>query len=128
MQATIKSKVPLGLSGMGSYYLYRIAFSAEATLKDNYRSVAYAQDLNNALGILATFSFLSFFPDHVTKPVEELTAGIRRLATIRNACPCRPTLSSATSPRPSTPCPKGSRATKPVTVRPASIPAARSTS
>ena len=34
-----------------------------------------------ALGILATFSFIFSFPDYVTKPVEELTAGIRRLAT-----------------------------------------------
>lgn len=33
-----------------------------------------------ALGILATFSFIFSFPDYVTKPVEELTAGIRRLA------------------------------------------------
>jgi len=33
-----------------------------------------------AVGILATFSFIFSFPDYVTKPVEELTAGIRRLA------------------------------------------------
>lgn len=32
-----------------------------------------------ALGILATFSFIFSFPDYLTKPVEELTAGIRRL-------------------------------------------------
>ena len=32
------------------------------------------------IGILATFSFIFSFPDYVTKPVEELTAGIRRLA------------------------------------------------
>ena len=201
MQATIKSKITFGLgflfliilllSGMGAYYLYQLSRSAEATLKDNYRSVAYAQGLNDALGdlrdayliggpaaeptaarareafqrnlvaeqrnitepgegqladslaagfqqfllvaptatdsrasyqqlhhqasrvaalnlraieqqgqrtrqvatrtitvlglvaalgILATFSFIFSFPDYVTKPVEELTAGIRRLA------------------------------------------------
>ncbi|WP_210521850.1 HAMP domain-containing protein [Hymenobacter terricola] len=202
MQATIKSKITLGLgflfliilllSGVGAYYLYQLSRSAEATLKDNYRSVAYAQHLNDALsdlrdaylaggpadeptaararetfarnladeqrnitepgegqladsmaagfrqylqaaptaaagsratyqrlrhqvsrvaalnlraietqgqrtrqvasrtitvlglvaalGILATFSFIFSFPDYVTKPVEELTAGIRRLA------------------------------------------------
>ncbi|HEX8505379.1 MAG TPA: HAMP domain-containing protein [Hymenobacter sp.] len=33
-----------------------------------------------AVGLLATFSFIFTFPDYVTKPVEELTAGIRRLA------------------------------------------------
>ncbi|WP_375419417.1 HAMP domain-containing protein [uncultured Hymenobacter sp.] len=33
-----------------------------------------------AVGILATFSFIFSFPDYVIKPVEELTAGIRRLA------------------------------------------------
>ena len=201
MQATIKSKITLGLgflfliilllSGVGGYYLYQLSRSAQATLKDNYRSVAYAQHLNDALsdlrdaylaggptaeataararetfernltaeqrnitepgedqladsvaagfrqylplepttadsraiyqqlrhqisrvaglnlraieaqgqrtrqianrtitvlglvaalGILATFSFIFSFPDYVTKPVEELTAGIRRLA------------------------------------------------
>ena len=203
MQATIKSKITLGLgflfliilllSGVGGYYLSQLSRSAEATLKDNYRSVAYAQHLNDALvdlrdayltggpaaeataararetfernladeqhnitepgegpladsvavgfqqfllgapapvaansragyqqlrrqvsrvaalnlraieqqgqrtrqiatrtitalglvaalGILATFSFIFSFPDYVTKPVEELTAGIRHLA------------------------------------------------
>ena len=201
MQATIKSNITLGLgflfliilllSGVGGYYLYQLSRSAEATLKDNYRSVAYAQHLNDALsdlrdaylpgnpaaeataararatverslaaeqrnitepgegqladslatgfqqfllaapaaadsrvayqqlrrqisrvaalnlqaieeqgqhtrqvasrtitvlglvaalGILATFSFIFSFPDYVTKPVEELTTGIRRLA------------------------------------------------
>ena len=62
MQATIKSKITLGLgflfliilllSGVGAYYLYQLSNSAEATLKDNYRSVAYAQRLNDALGDL----------------------------------------------------------------------------
>lgn len=33
-----------------------------------------------AVGILATFSFIFSFPDYVNKPVDELTAGIRRLA------------------------------------------------
>ena len=203
MQATIKSKITLGLgflfliilllSGVGAYYLYQLSGSAEATLKNNYRSVAYAQHLSDALsdlrdayltsgpaaentaararqtfernladeqrnitepgegqladslatgfqqfllvapapaaagsraayqqlrlqvsrvaalnlraieeqsqrtrqiatrtitalgmvaalGILATFSFIFSFPDYVTKPVEELTTGIRRLA------------------------------------------------
>ncbi|AMJ67768.1 HAMP domain-containing protein [Hymenobacter sp. PAMC 26628] len=201
MQATIKSKLTLGLgflfliilllSGVGTYFLYQISRSAEATLRNNYRSVAYARELADALadlrdarlsagananpaaararlafeqslmaeqrnitepgegpladslatgfrqlvaaapasavaqvayqqlrrqsarvaalnlhaieqqsqrtrqianrtittlgllaalGILATFSFIFSFPDYVTKPVEELTAGIRRLA------------------------------------------------
>ncbi len=199
MQATIKSKLTLGLgflfliilllSGVGAYYLHQLSRNAEATLKNNYRSVAYAQQLADALadlrdarlvpggapdaaaarqrferalaaeqanitepgegaladslavgfgryvraapgaegaragypqlrqqtarvaalnlraieqqsqgtrrianrtittlallatlGILATFSFMFSFPDYVTKPVEELTAGIRRLA------------------------------------------------
>ena len=62
MQATIKSKITLGLgflfliilllSGVGAYYLYQVSGSAEATLKDNYRSVAYAQGLHDALGDL----------------------------------------------------------------------------
>ncbi len=198
MQATIKAKLTLGLgflflvilllSGVGAYFLYQLARSSEATLHDNYRSVAYAGELTNALadlaearrddsngtaansarqsferylaaeqrnitepgegvvadslargfraylqappatsrpsyqqlrrqvsrvaalnlraieqqnlrtrrlatrtittlgllaalGILATFSFIFSFPDYVTKPVEELTSGIRRLAT-----------------------------------------------
>lgn len=33
-----------------------------------------------ALGLMATFSFIFTFPDFITKPMEELTAGIRRLA------------------------------------------------
>ena len=200
MQASIKSKLTLGLSflfliilllsGVGAYFLYHLSRSAEATLRNNYRSVAYAQHLNDALadlrdarptaatgpaatqarqvfernlqaeqhnitepgegklvdsltvgfqqylltaptateasqadyqhlrgqvarvaainlhaieqqsmrtrrianrtittlgllaalGILATFSFIFSFPAYVTRPVEELTAGIRRLA------------------------------------------------
>lgn len=201
MQATIKAKLTLGLgflfliilllSGVGTYFLYRLARSSEATLHDNYRSVAYAGQLTAALadlrearqtaaaganadaaraqrafaqalaaeqrnltepgegaltdslatgyraylqappaaaaaragyqqlrrqvgrvaalnlraiewqsqrtrrlasraittlellatlGILATFSFIFSFPDYVTKPVEELTSGIHRLA------------------------------------------------
>ena len=201
MQATIKSKITLGLgflfliilllSGVGGYFLFRLSRSADATLRDNYRSVGYAGRLANALadlrdarlsagpaagpaaaqarqeferyiaaekqnitepgegaladslatsfgqfaqadpaaaesrglyqqlrrqagrvsalnlsaierqsqrtrtmatrtittlgllaalGILATFSFIFAFPDYVTKPVEELTRGIRRLA------------------------------------------------
>ena len=201
MQATIKSKLTLGLgflfliilllSGVGTYFLYQLSRSAEATLNNNYRSVAYAGQLTDALadlrdarlgagaeaapaatparqlfeqnlaaeqanitepgegqladslavgfqqyllappaagaartgyqqlrrqigrvaslnlraieqqsqrtrriaartittlgllamlGILATFSFIFSFPDYVIKPVEELTAGIRRLA------------------------------------------------
>ena len=198
MQASIKTKLTLGLgflfliilllSGVGAYYLFQLSRSADATLRDNYRSVAYAQRLNEALadlrearltaptgpaaaqarrafeqslraeqqnitepgegrladslatgfgqylaaaapaaapaqyrqlrgqagrvaalnlraieqqgqrtrrianrtitvlgllaalGILATFSFIFSFPEYVAKPVEELTAGIRRLA------------------------------------------------
>ena len=201
MQATIKSKLTLGLgflfliilllSGVGGYFLFQVSRSAEVTLRNNYRSVAYAQQLADALadlrdarfgagaagapvaqqarrafeqslaaeqrnitepgegqladslaagfrqylaeapateaaqagyqrlrrqisrvaalnlraieqqsqrtwhianrtittlgllaalGILATFSFIFSFPDYVTKPVEELTAGIRHLA------------------------------------------------
>ena len=200
MPATIKSTLRLGLgflfliilllSGVGGYFLYQLSRNAEATLKNNYRSVAYAQQLGDALadlrdarltapgtvstaerqaqqafgralaaeqrnitepgegaladsvaaefgrylgaapgtaaarasyqqlrrqiarvaalnlraieqqsqrtrriatrtittlgllaalGILATFSFIFSFPDYLTKPVEELTAGIRRL-------------------------------------------------
>ena len=201
MSATIKSRLTLGLgflfliilllSGVGTYFLYQISHSTEATLRNNYRSVAYARQLADALadlrdarlsagpnaapaaaqarrafeqalaaeqrnitepgegrladslatgfgqylapgaapaalqagyrqlrrqtgrvatlnlraieqqsqrtrqiatrtittlgllavvGILATFSFLFSFPDYVTKPVEELSSGIRRLA------------------------------------------------
>ena len=62
MQASIKSKLTLGLgflfliilllSGVGAYFLYHLSHSAEATLHDNYRSVAYAQHLNDALADL----------------------------------------------------------------------------
>ena len=62
MQATIKSKLTLGLgflfliilllSGVGAYFLYQLSRSTEATLHDNYRSVAYAQHLNDALADL----------------------------------------------------------------------------
>ena len=197
MPSTIKSKLTLGLgflfliilllSGVGTWFLYRLSGSAEASLRDNYRSVSYARSLNDALadlreadpadapaaaqarrafeqglaaeqanitepgegkladslatgyrqllaagpaaaasrplyvqlrqqvgrvaalnlraieqqslrtramatrtitvlgllavlGIMATFSFIFSFPDYVIKPVDELTAGIRRLA------------------------------------------------
>ncbi|MBC8083885.1 MAG: HAMP domain-containing protein [Hymenobacter sp.] len=33
-----------------------------------------------AVGILATLSFIFSFPDYITKPIQELTAGIRRVA------------------------------------------------
>jgi hypothetical protein len=66
MQAAIKSKITLGLgflfliilllNRVGAYYLYQLARSAEATLKDNYRSVAYAQRLNDALSALRCLS------------------------------------------------------------------------
>ena len=87
MQATIKSKITLGLgflfliilllSGMGAYYLYQLSRSAEATLKDNYRSVAYAQHLNDALGDLRD-AYLA------GGPAAEATAGQARGAFERN--------------------------------------------
>ena len=87
MQATIKSKITLGLgflfliilllSGMGAYYLYQLSRSAEATLKDNYRSVAYAQHLNDALGDLRD-AYLA------GGPTAEATAGQAREAFERN--------------------------------------------
>ena len=62
MQTTIKSKLRLGLgflfliilllSGVGGYFLLRLSRIAEATLKDNYRSVAYAQQMSDALSDL----------------------------------------------------------------------------
>ena len=62
MQATIKSKLTFGLgflfliilllSGVGAYFLYQISRSAEATLQNNYRSVNYAQQMNDALADL----------------------------------------------------------------------------
>ena len=62
MPATIKSKLTLGLSfifliilllsGVGAYYLHQLSGSAEATLRNNYRSVTYAQRLANALADL----------------------------------------------------------------------------
>ena len=62
MQATIKSKLRLGLgflfliilllSGVGGYFLYQLSRNAEATLKDNYRSVAYARQMGDALADL----------------------------------------------------------------------------
>ena len=62
MQATIKSKLTLGLgfvfliivllSGVGGYFLYQLSRSAEATLLDNYRSVKYADRLADALADL----------------------------------------------------------------------------
>ncbi|HEX8330248.1 MAG TPA: HAMP domain-containing protein [Hymenobacter sp.] len=62
MPATIKSKLTLGLgflfliivllSGVGGYFLHRLSRSAEATLRDNYRSVNYARRLANALADL----------------------------------------------------------------------------
>lgn len=62
MQATIKSKLTLGLgflfliilllSGVGTFFLYQLSRSAEATLNNNYRSVAYAQQLADALADL----------------------------------------------------------------------------
>ena len=62
MPATIKSKLTLGfsflfliillLSGVGAYYLHQLSGSAEATLRNNYRSVTYAQRLGDALADL----------------------------------------------------------------------------
>ena len=62
MQAAIKSKLTLGLgflfliilllSGVGGYFLYRISNSMEGTLRDNYRSVAYARQMAEALADL----------------------------------------------------------------------------
>lgn len=62
MPATIKSKLTLGLcfiflvilllSGIGAYYLHQLSGSAEATLRNNYRSVTYAQCLADALADL----------------------------------------------------------------------------
>ncbi len=62
MQATIKSKLTLGLgflfliilllSGVGAYFLYQLSRSAAATLQDNYRSVNYAQQMTDALADL----------------------------------------------------------------------------
>ena len=62
MQATIKAKITLGLgflfliilllSGVGGYFLYRLSRSADATLRDNYRSVGYAGRLGDALADL----------------------------------------------------------------------------
>ena len=87
MQATIKSKITFGLgflfliilllSGMGAYYLYQLSRSAEATLLDNYRSVAYAQHLNDALGDLRD-AYLA------GGPTVEATAGQAREAFERN--------------------------------------------
>ncbi|WBA41212.1 HAMP domain-containing protein [Hymenobacter canadensis] len=194
MARTIKARLTLGLSflfviilllsGVGAYFLYQLSRSSAATLQDNYRSVAYARAMSDALsdlraaqqadpvasvraeaafrrslraeqgnitepgeqeladslaasfgkyaaqvkapaglyqqvrgqvgrvatlnlraieqqsvrtrrianrtigtlgllatvGILATLSFIFSFPDYLTKPVQELTAGIRRVA------------------------------------------------
>jgi len=87
VQTTIKSKITLGLgflfliilllSGTGAYYLYQLSRSAEATLKDNYRSVAYAQHLNDALGDLRD-AYLA------GGPTAEATAGQAREAFERN--------------------------------------------
>ena len=62
MQATIKSKLTLGLgflfliilllSGVGAYFLYQLSRSAEATLQNNYRSVNYARQMTDALADL----------------------------------------------------------------------------
>ena len=62
MSSTIKSRLTLGLgflfliilllSGVGTYFLYQISRSTEATLRNNYRSVAYARQLADALADL----------------------------------------------------------------------------
>ena len=62
MQASIQSRLTFGLgflffiilllSGVGGYFLHQLARGAETTLHDNYRSVAYARHLADALADL----------------------------------------------------------------------------
>ena len=62
MARTIKSRLTLGLSflfviilllsGVGAYFLYQLSRNSAATLQNNYRSVAYAQSMVNALSDL----------------------------------------------------------------------------
>lgn len=59
--------------------LRAIERQSQRTQRVAARTIA-ALGLLAAVGILATFSFIFSFPDYVTKPMEELTAGIRRLA------------------------------------------------
>ncbi|RSK47407.1 HAMP domain-containing protein [Hymenobacter rigui] len=59
MARTIKARLTLGLSflfviilllsGVGAYFLYQLSRSSAATLQDNYRSVAYARAMSDAL-------------------------------------------------------------------------------
>lgn len=59
--------------------LRAIERQSQRTQRVAARTIA-ALGLLAAVGILATFSFIFSFPDYITKPVEELTMGIRRLA------------------------------------------------
>ncbi|HEX8428180.1 sensor histidine kinase [Hymenobacter sp.] len=67
------------INRVGTLNLRAIEEQAERTRRIANRTIG-TLGLLAAVGILATLSFIFSFPDYITKPIQELTAGIRRVA------------------------------------------------
>jgi len=78
-QAPLYAQVRTQVSRVVTLNLQAIEHQATSTRQIANRTIG-TLGLLAAVGILATFSFIVSFPDYLTRPVEELTAGIRRVA------------------------------------------------
>ncbi|OUJ72306.1 HAMP domain-containing protein [Hymenobacter crusticola] len=78
-QAPLYAQVRAQVSRVATINLQAIEHQASSTRQIANRTIG-TLGLLAAVGILATFSFIFSFPDYLTRPVEELTVGIRRVA------------------------------------------------